>query len=422
MKRFHVLSTGILGGIALTFLSKKMFSFSDSINDEHKSSLNIPRSILKRLQNTHFVSNASAPQCEENMIFPSSFTMINPPRPPLPTMSSSLNVMDQAKQLDETLAYGLPSIDNIVVRRPYIASISFEHRTPRWVAEYYRPGEFMDPKRRKKAIAAEFLDEDETSSAPKGEKLDRKNYRFMGDATIPASFRANPTDYQNSGYARGHMAPAAAHSLDEVDLLETFILGANIVPQNGIMNAGDWAKLEAMTRGLSEHFRHVRVITGPAYLPRFHGDGKRYVSYEVIGKNDVAVPTHLFKVVYAEEPISKTAQQSISSVFPGMSNHLKSVHLPESSRGFSVSSVRDSSPQNSVGMVQDVAKSRANAPQVSGGVRVVYIAAFLMPNNEGASGKHLREYLVPLSKIEKHTGLCLTPRSSALSITMATSN
>jgi len=29
-------------------------------------------------------------------------------------------------------------------------------------------------------------------------------------------------------------------------------------------------------------------------------DGKRYVKYEVIGKNDVAVPTHFFKAIFAE--------------------------------------------------------------------------------------------------------------------------
>jgi endonuclease G, mitochondrial len=32
-------------------------------------------------------------------------------------------------------------------------------------------------------------------------------------------------------------------------------------------------------------------------LPKIALDGKRYVSYQVIGPNDVAVPTHFFKVL-----------------------------------------------------------------------------------------------------------------------------
>ena len=33
-------------------------------------------------------------------------------------------------------------------------------------------------------------------------------------------------------------------------------------------------------------------------MPKQESDGKKYVKYQVIGKNDVAVPTHYFKVVF----------------------------------------------------------------------------------------------------------------------------
>lgn len=42
------------------------------------------------------------------------------------------------------------------------------------------------------------------------------------------------------------------------------------------------------------------VCTGPLYLPRRESDNKLYVRYEVIGANNVAVPTHFFKVVLCE--------------------------------------------------------------------------------------------------------------------------
>ena len=56
----------------------------------------------------------------------------------------------------------------------------------------------------------------------------------------------------------------------------------------------------------------MRIVTGPLYLPRKEPDGKWRVNYEVIGNPpNVAVPTHFYKVIYAEDgtesPTSKVA-------------------------------------------------------------------------------------------------------------------
>ncbi len=45
----------------------------------------------------------------------------------------------------------------------------------------------------------------------------------------------------------------------------------------------------------------VHVISGPLYLPQESKEGKRLVSYPVIGSHDVAVPTHFFKVLFIEQ-------------------------------------------------------------------------------------------------------------------------
>lgn len=47
----------------------------------------------------------------------------------------------------------------------------------------------------------------------------------------------------------------------------------------------------------------VRIVTGPLYLPkRDTADGKWRVSYEVIGNPpNIAVPTHFYKVIFAED-------------------------------------------------------------------------------------------------------------------------
>ncbi len=53
---------------------------------------------------------------------------------------------------------------------------------------------------------------------------------------------------------------------------------------------------------MTNKYPSVRIVTGPLYLPRLHPDGKWRVSYEVIGSPaNVAVPTHFFKVIVAED-------------------------------------------------------------------------------------------------------------------------
>ncbi len=56
-------------------------------------------------------------------------------------------------------------------------------------------------------------------------------------------------------------------------------------------------------RDLTHQYGKVRVVTGPLYLPHEEADGKRYVTYQVIGSNDVAVPSNLFKVITVGEGV-----------------------------------------------------------------------------------------------------------------------
>ena len=65
----------------------------------------------------------------------------------------------------------------------------------------------------------------------------------------------------------------------------------------------DWAHFEDFCRRLTKRYPSVRVVTGPLYLPKLDSDGKWRVSYEVIGNPpNIAVPTHFYKVIVAENP------------------------------------------------------------------------------------------------------------------------
>lgn len=81
-------------------------------------------------------------------------------------------------------------------------------------------------------------------------------------------------------------------------MAETFYL-SNIVPQNFDNNAGYWNRIEMYCRELTERFEDVWIVSGPLTLPQTGSDGKKVVNYQVIGEDNVAVPSHLYKVILA---------------------------------------------------------------------------------------------------------------------------
>uniref|UniRef100_A0A8D0HP32 Nuclease EXOG, mitochondrial n=1 Tax=Sphenodon punctatus TaxID=8508 RepID=A0A8D0HP32_SPHPU len=127
---------------------------------------------------------------------------------------------------------------------------------------------------------------------------DRKHCKFKPDPSIPVLFSAANEDYIGSGWSRGHMAPAGDNKFSLQAMAETFYL-SKIVPQNFENNAGFWNRLEMYCRELTERFEDVWIVSGPLTLPQTGDDGNKRVTYQVIGKDNVAVPTHLYKVILA---------------------------------------------------------------------------------------------------------------------------
>jgi endonuclease G len=192
---------------------------------------------------------------------------------------------------------GHPSSSFVIHRSNYSLAYDARNRNPAWVYEHL------------------------TAESIKG-NANRSHSDFKEDEQIPNSLRATLTDYKGSGFDRGHMAPAADHRSSPEAMTDTFYL-TNMCPQCPQFNRGYWAKLEKHVRDLTKEYQNVYVVTGPLYLPLQEADGKRYVKYQVIGQNDVAVPTHFFKVITLENwqgAIEKRAyilpNQEISSKIP----------------------------------------------------------------------------------------------------------
>ncbi|XP_049622387.1 nuclease EXOG, mitochondrial [Suncus etruscus] len=132
----------------------------------------------------------------------------------------------------------------------------------------------------------------------------RKRCKFKPDPNISPTFSAVNEDYMGSGWSRGHMAPAGNNKFSSKAMAETFYL-SNIVPQDFENNAGYWNRIEMYCRELTERFEDVWIVSGPLTLPKTGNDGKKTVSYQVIGQDNVAVPSHLYKVILARRsPLS----------------------------------------------------------------------------------------------------------------------
>ncbi|ELK13646.1 Nuclease EXOG, mitochondrial [Pteropus alecto] len=138
---------------------------------------------------------------------------------------------------------------------------------------------------------------------------DRKHCKFKPDPNIPPAFSALNKDYIGSGWSRGHMAPAGNNKFSPKAMAETFYL-SNIVPQNFDNNAGYWNRIEMYCRELTERFEDVWIVSGPLTLPQTGRDGKKMVNYQVIGEDNVAVPSHLYKVILARRTIGFQPQLS----------------------------------------------------------------------------------------------------------------
>ncbi|KAI6246766.1 Mitochondrial nuclease [Erysiphe necator] len=175
--------------------------------------------------------------------------------------------------------YGFPGpVADLAQRKALISSYDRRLRNPHWVAEHITPSSLKSP------------------------EADRKLSVFMEDESIPEKFRGKLKDYARSGYDRGHQVPAADLKWSQNAMNETFYL-SNMCPQVGEgFNREYWAHFEDFCRRLTQRYPSVRIVTGPLYLPKKDNtDGKWRVNYEVIGNPpNIAVPTHFYKVIFAE--------------------------------------------------------------------------------------------------------------------------
>lgn len=120
-------------------------------------------------------------------------------------------------------------------------------------------------------------------NAPRVPRYDRFNADYSV-STRSAFYR----DYTNSGYTRGHLAPASDMAFDTLAMRESFYM-SNVSPQVRPFNNGVWRELEEQTRDWARRFGRLYIVTGPVLTQPL---------IDRIGQNRVGVPSAFYKVLY----------------------------------------------------------------------------------------------------------------------------
>ena len=149
--------------------------------------------------------------------------------------------------------------EKIISHTGYSLVYSEEHEQAKWIA--YE------------------LTKEETNS------LFERTDKFIVDPYVSTGTAEN-SDYANSGYDRGHLAPAADMGWSETTMKESFYF-SNMSPQLPGFNRGVWKRLEELMRSWAIENNAIYIVTGPVLTP----------SLPTIGGNRVSIPNYYYKVI-----------------------------------------------------------------------------------------------------------------------------
>src|SRR5207237_622062 len=122
-----------------------------------------------------------------------------------------------------------------------------------------------------------------------------RNDTFRADPAVPAEwYRVLGSDYQSSGFDRGHMTPNADRDKEtSIPINQATFLMSNRVPQAPDNNQGPWAALENDLRALLPG-NELYIVSGPAGTG---GTGSNGGVTTTIANGHVTVPASTWKVV-----------------------------------------------------------------------------------------------------------------------------
>lgn len=229
--------------------------------------------------------------------------------------------------INENIPYGYPSEDcQILIRVGYIACYDTKTKVADWVSYHLTGNDLNGPARR--------TDD------------------FKADKDIAPGQRSELMDFKQSGFDKGHLAPAGDMTRSYDTMSESFLL-TNIAPQTPRLNRGYWKALEDKVRKWAAEKTNIYVVTGPLYLyPDQDNNGRADVP--TIGQSEVSIPSHFFKIIISGSPESKDLD-AIAFVMPNwdspfglFDNYISSIDDIEDLTGFNFLQSLDDAVENNL--------------------------------------------------------------------------
>jgi endonuclease G len=121
---------------------------------------------------------------------------------------------------------------------------------------------------------------------------------FIPDPLVPAQwYHVVTSDYNNSGFSRGHMCPSEDRTKTQADNDSLFFM-TNMIPQTQTLNGGPWEVLESYCRTLAQSGDKLFIYSGP-YFEGGTGLAGYMTSF---ANNKVTVPAKCWKVIMVLPP------------------------------------------------------------------------------------------------------------------------
>jgi DNA/RNA endonuclease G (NUC1) len=190
------------------------------------------------------------------------------------------------------LPWGHPTIKPghvFIGREGYVLSNDLEYKIPSWVSYRLTPNHAVGMAERSNA--------------------------FTADMSLPKGQRAEPEDYANTNFDKGHMACDADMRWDNTVERESFFM-SNMSPQHGNLNRFVWKNLEVAVRAWTIKSNNDHII----YIGGIYDEND-----STIGENKVLIPHAFYKII-----INAATNEGIVFVMP----HVLPYEYPSDFRGF----------------------------------------------------------------------------------------
>ena len=261
---------------------------------------------------------------------------------PVPTDTRALPHNDYPYFVQLLLQYSIPQqplatavngsdsnqLHNVIIRNDYIAKYNTHTHNPDWCGEIitkYNIDHHVNNKYNSNDSSDSEVEPNNTDDGSNNVgvivRRDKSDFHISSD--LPILFQSTLSQYNRSGYDRGHMVPAGNIKTSQSSMNETFEL-INISPQLPAFNRGYMSLVESYIRHIvrKSNIQHIVCYTGTLYIPNKPSDNNNNnnndvyeMRYNVVGSsNGLHVPTHYYKVLLVK---TNTNEYYINSfIFP----------------------------------------------------------------------------------------------------------